>query len=282
MTLPKKMRLTVAAFIASVTLGEAMPVQAQFTFEPNDLRRPDASSSVVVNLKAQAIPSAGANLQRSSAQASSAANSTAPSAASDTASSRQNPASQPAPDRALQIVPETQGVVGQAPRVLPGDGGRLAPIAMESVRAPISAANISVEDIGTKLIPLDEAAKEVAAILPLPNGEDRALSYLTYRWQSANICHWPLYFEEPMLERHGQQICPTYLQPAVSGTKFFSNILLYPYKATLQPALESRYTLGHFRPGSPAPLLKDTLPWSPRAAAVQGMATAGVFVGLPW
>ena len=113
-------------------------------------------------------------------------------------------------------------------------------------------------------------------------GQERAMAFLTYRWQSANICHWPLYFEEPMLERHGQRICPPVLQPAVSGSKFVSNLLLYPYKATLWPALESRYTLGHFRPGSPAPLLKDTLPWSPRAAAVEGAAVTAVFVGLPW
>ncbi len=162
------------------------------------------------------------------------------------------------------------------------DNGKLAPIAMESVRAPIAAANISVTEIGTKVVPEDQAAKQANGLVPLPNGQERGFSYLTYRWQAANVCHWPLYFEEPMLERHGQQICPTYLQPAYSGTKFLSNLLLLPYKSTLQPPLESRYTLGHFRPGSAAPCLKDTLPWSTEAAIVQGAAVTTVAVGLPW
>ncbi len=161
-------------------------------------------------------------------------------------------------------------------------GGRLAPITMESVRAPIGAADIDVDDIGTKVIPEDVAAKQAPAVMSLPGGADRAFGCLTYRWQAANICHWPLYFEEPMLERHGQQRVPECIQPAVSGTKFLGNVVLYPYKATLWPAFESRYTLGHFRPGSPAPLLRDTLPWSPQAALVQGAAVTGVVVGLPW
>lgn len=162
------------------------------------------------------------------------------------------------------------------------DAGRLSPITMESVRAPISAVNISVMDIGTKVLPEDQAAKQMVPRLPLPGGQDRQLAGLTYRWQAANICHLPLYFEEPMLERHGQQCCPTWIQPAVSGGKFVSNLLLYPYKATLHPAFENRYTLGHFRPGSGAPCLRDSLPWSTDAALVQAGATTGVLVGLPW
>ncbi|MCC6509812.1 MAG: hypothetical protein IT423_11935, partial [Pirellulaceae bacterium] len=98
--------------------------------------------------------------------------------------------------------------------------GRLNPIVMESVRAPIGAADISVADIGTKIVPEDQAAKQAVATLPLPGGLDRAFEGLTYRWQAANICHLPLYFEEPTLERHGQQRCPTCVQPVVSGGKF--------------------------------------------------------------
>lgn len=162
------------------------------------------------------------------------------------------------------------------------EAGRLDPITMESVRAPIGAANISVSEIGTKVLPEDQAAKQMVPRVPLPGGQDRMFSGLTYRWQAANICHFPLYFEEPLLERHGQQCCPTWIQPAVSGSKFLSNLVLYPYKATLHPAFENRYTLGHFRPGSGAPCLRDTLPWSTDAALVQAGAATAVVVGLPW
>lgn len=179
------------------------------------------------------------------------------------------------------------GIGGAAGAAQIGDlpsasSGRLTPLMMQGVDDPIQAANISVDQIGTQVVPEDQASRHSAGVIPLPDGQDRGIDYVTYRWQAANICHWPLYFEEPMLERHGQQRCPTYLQPAVSGAKFFTNVALYPYKATLWPACESRYTLGHFRPGSPVPTLRETLPWSRRAALVQGAAVTGVAVGLPW
>ncbi len=177
---------------------------------------------------------------------------------------------------------EVKSAAGAPATGAQSEAGRLNPITMESVRAPIGAANISVTDIGTKVLPDDQAAKQMVPRLPLPSGQDRAFSGMTYRWQAANICHLPLYFEEPMLERNGQQCCPTWIQPAVSGSKFLSNLLLYPYKATLHPALENRYTLGHFRPGSSAPCLRDSLPWSTDAALVQAGATTAVVVGLPW
>lgn len=182
---------------------------------------------------------------------------------------------------ALRPSEEVKSALGQVPP-LEGETGRLAPIPMDNVRSPIGATNISVEDIGTRVLPEDQAAKQAAAMMPLPGGYDRALQGLTYRWQAANICHLPLYFEEPMLERHGQQRCPPCIQPAVSGGKFLGNLLLYPYKATLHPAFENRYTLGHFRPGSGAPALRDTLPWSREAALVQAGAATAVVVGLPW
>ncbi|MFO1063440.1 MAG: hypothetical protein U0892_06200 [Pirellulales bacterium] len=164
----------------------------------------------------------------------------------------------------------------------PPSGGTLTPLDMETVRAPISAANIMVDKIGTQVFPEDQAAKLETRVIALPNGQERGISYQQVRWQAANVCHLPLYFEEPMLERHGVQRVPTVIQPAVSGTKFLGNLVLLPYKSTLQRPLENRYTLGHFRPGATPPALRDTLPWSPRAAAVQGAAATAVVVGLPW
>ena len=265
MALPKQMRLTVAAFIASVAGGDVLSAQAQFTIENYNL----SSSSSRIHVSA---------VRTQSEQNDVAEQPTARSILTQGAAVQPN-LSQPNLSQPAYSQP---GAPAQDANAAMTQGGQLAPIAMESVRAPIAAANISLANIGNNVLPPDEASKEVAAVQPLPGGQERAFNPLTYRWQSANICHWPLYFEEPMLERHGQQICPPCLQPAVSGGKFFTNLFLYPYKATLQPACESRYTLGHFRPGSCAPLLKDTLPWSPRAAVVQGAAVTGVAVGLPW
>ncbi len=128
-------------------------------------------------------------------------------------------------------------------------------------------------------VPDSAAAKR--ALPPAYLNYDRGWSAQMYLWQSAKICHHPLYFEDAMLERHGHQRMPC-LQPAISGAKFFGEMVLLPYTMTLHPPCECRYALGHFRAGSCAPALKDTLPWSRHAALVQSLAATGIIVGLPW
>ena len=128
-------------------------------------------------------------------------------------------------------------------------------------------------------VPESAAAKR--ALPPAYLNFDRGWVSQMYLWQSANICHHPLYFEDAMLERHGHRYISC-LQPAVSGAKFFGEIVLLPYTMTLHPPCECRYALGHFRAGSCAPDLKDTLPWSRHAALVQSLAATGIIVGLPW
>lgn len=99
-------------------------------------------------------------------------------------------------------------------------------------------------------------------------------------WQPADICHSP-YFEDAMLERHGQVRWGCGPQPLVSGVKFISTIPLLPYLTTMHPPCEPRYSLGHFRPGTNAPVLKDHLPWDRRAAAVEALSAAGFWVAAP-
>lgn len=260
----KLLRTGFAALLASVTLSSA--AQAQIELGGSNPSGVTVSLRQPSNLYFPQLTSAKPN-QEDSAKPADAKDADKDSKPDDSETEKKDDASKDESE-------------SKSPRA--SEGGRLSPITMESVRAPIGAANISVVDIGTKVLPDDQAAKQMVPRLPLPGGRDRALEGLTYRWQAANICHLPLYFEEPMLERHGQQCCPTWIQPAVSGSKFLSNLILFPYKATLHPTCENRYTLGHFRPGSGAPCLKDTLPWSADAALVQAAATTAVFVGLPW
>ena len=272
---PHKLRLGFAALLASVSLAATAHAQ----IELNDSN----SSGVIVNLRPLSpfyVTQEGA-LKATSTDAATAKDAEkADDEKADKEKQDKDSADKDADkDKESDKKDDLKDSDNKSPK---SDSGRLSPITMESVRAPIGAANISVVDIGTKVLPDDQAAKQMVPRMPLPGGRDRAFEGLTYRWQAANICHMPLYFEEPMLERHGQQCCPTWIQPAVSGSKFLSNLILLPYKATLQPACESRYTLGHFRPGSGAPCLRDTLPWSADAALVQAGATTAVLVGLPW
>ena len=264
-----KLRLVFAGLLANVAIASA----AQAQVELND----GNSSGVIVNLRPQATFYV---TQEGATKATSKDNTAAKDekAADEEKAADKEKQDKEAEDKESDKKDDLKSD-DKSPK---SESGRLSPITMESVRAPIGAANISVMDIGTKVLPDDQAAKQMVPRLPLPGGRDRALAGLTYRWQATNLCHLPLYFEEPMLERHGQQCCPTWIQPAVSGSKFLSNLILLPYKATLQPACESRYALGHFRPGSGAPCLRDTLPWSADAALVQAGATTAVLVGLPW
>lgn len=309
MTLSKK-RLAVATVIASVTFGTGQPAQAQLRGDRSSSASAVQSSPVLVKFRPQ-VGGAGGGAGAAGAPGGTGAGTPGASVAGGAAalpgaaSGQASPGATSTVDGVQLSPPQITGGggpsgaassgtglsgvefggaagAGQVGDLPPASTGRLTPILMQGVREPIGAADISVELIGTQVVPEDQAAKLSSAVIPLPGGQERGIGYVTYRWQATNICHWPLYFEEPMLERHGHQRCGPIVQPAVSGAKFFTNVALYPYKATLWPALEGRYTLGHFRPGSPAPLLRDTLPWSRRAALVQGAAVTGVAVGLPW
>ncbi len=170
-------------------------------------------------------------------------------------------------------VPANQTAPGSQNASAGQDGLRPKPSAdvLESLMTPSTAYEGAV--------PESAAAKR--AVPPIYLGFDRGWATHMYLWQSANICHHPLYFEDAMLERHGHTRLPC-LQPVVSGSKFLGELALMPYLMTLHRPCECRYALGHFRPGTCAPALKDTLPWDRHAAIVQSLAVTGVVVGFPW
>jgi hypothetical protein len=73
----------------------------------------------------------------------------------------------------------------------------------------------------------------------------------SYFWHAPGLCHRPLYFEEPNLERYGHH-AGCVLQPLVSGAHFFSAVGTLPLRMALRPPHRCRYSLGHGRPGSHA------------------------------
>lgn len=105
-------------------------------------------------------------------------------------------------------------------------------------------------------------------------GTSRGTFEHSYYWAASGFCHRPLYFEEINLERHGYS--RGILQPVVSGAHFFASIPLMPYKVVAHPARECVYTLGHYRPGTPAPRHWHRGPFRLDA----GLAEAGVAVGM--
>ena len=141
--------------------------------------------------------------------------------------------------------------------------------------------NVAAVDISTTgLLPADTAALRASPSTPLLDGQSRGIIAKHVNWRPASVCHLPLYFEDAMLERHGH-VRWGCAQPLASGVKFLTTLPLLPYITTLHPKCEPRYALGHFRPGSCAPALKDHLPWDQRAAVVETVSLGAFFWAAP-
>jgi len=148
------------------------------------------------------------------------------------------------------------------------------PIVLPSLAIP----NTSIQGVGTGATPEDVVSGRLPPRIALPYGADRygfwALE--SKNWTAPVFCHQPLYFEDAMLERSGQERFPT-VQPIVSGARFFSSVALLPYKSYLQRPLEERYSTGYYRPGSAAPGLRQRLPYDAGAMRFQ-LLTTGIVV----
>ena len=103
---------------------------------------------------------------------------------------------------------------------------------------------------------------------------------MTYTWIASNLCHKPLYFEQPRLERYGHSLPPV-IQPIASAVQFFITVPLLPYKMGIEPPNECIYALGYYRPSSCAPMQIPGIPISLRGAIYEGAVITGFAVVLP-
>jgi hypothetical protein len=111
------------------------------------------------------------------------------------------------------------------------------------------------------------------------SGDERAerdWQMITFTWKASGLCHKPLYFEQPTLERYGHTVGP-FWEPIISGTHFYASAALLPYSMGLYPWNECRYTLGYYTPGSCAPWMIHAFPLSKRAALSQLTAVLGLW-----
>jgi hypothetical protein len=122
-----------------------------------------------------------------------------------------------------------------------------------------------------------DVSQEVFDLRETPSTVFRGDDWLPiqYNWVASDLCYRPLYFEDAMLERHGQTRHPL-VQPLASGTRFFLTFPVLPYAMTVNPPRPARSALGHYRPGSSAPLLLQRPPLQTDA----GLVEAGTWVGL--
>ena len=139
----------------------------------------------------------------------------------------------------------------------------------------------------SSLKPISQITNDIAA----PEGEfpnectlgdepfaGRAFQPICYSWAAPGLAINPLYFEEPALERYGHSACPIF-QPIISAGHFVLTVPALPWLMAIDPPNECQYVLGYYRPGECAPYVLDPIPFSVRAALVEGgVATALVFL----
>ncbi len=116
-------------------------------------------------------------------------------------------------------------------------------------------------------------------IEPLPESDkfsSRNFAHLDYTWKATNLHYYPLYFEDPNLERYGHIRRPL-IQPIASVTRFNIQLLGLPYQMAMRPVSKCVYPLGHYRPGDVcAPKYLYQIPINPWA----GLITAEIYTGL--
>lgn len=170
------------------------------------------------------------------------------------------------------------------------DGKGLTPKQREIVIYLLDLLNLKdpeIEDCETarsKLRPLNSLTSN---IVPLPGalppecqltGEftPRAWDCTTFTWKASNLCHQPLYFEQPRLERYGHTLPPV-IQPIFSAAHFFVSVPLLPYNMGIELPNECVYSLGYYRPGSCAPYQIPGFPLSVRGAFYEAGLVGALF-----
>lgn len=103
---------------------------------------------------------------------------------------------------------------------------------------------------------------------------------MVLQWEPTNLWYYPLYFQDPGLERYGHTRKP-WVQPFVSTGRFLGQAVGLPYQMTLDPPHCPQYTLGYYQPGEWAPKKKYQIPWNEEAAATQFLWMTGLFLLVP-
>jgi hypothetical protein len=113
----------------------------------------------------------------------------------------------------------------------------------------------------------------------MPEGASREWPLYAFWWEAPATMHRPLYFEQPNLERHGYS--RGLAQPLLSGAHFFATVPALPYLMGARSPHQPIYTLGHYRPGSWAPLQCYYPPLSLKGALAEGGALTGLIFLIP-
>lgn len=108
----------------------------------------------------------------------------------------------------------------------------------------------------------------------------REFENVLFAWEASNFYHYPLYFEDPALERYGHTYHEA-VQPFVSAARFGVQLVGLPYQMAIDPIHKRMYPLGWYRPGEYAPKLLYQIPLNAKAAAAEAGVATGLFFLFP-
>ena len=191
----------------------------------------------------------------------------------------ETPAETPAAVPAQAPLPSKQTQVRTTARLIQAAAEPKAPIASD----PRQLRKITTIRPFQDYSPLGQpAVNRKPQELKLEGGEfpERLFESQVYRWKPSDLHHFPLYFEDPPLERYGHTHHEL-LQPFISAHRFGTQLIGLPYQMAIDPVLKKTYALGWYRPGEPAPMLLYQVPWNFEAAAVEAGVLTGLFFLVP-
>ena len=151
---------------------------------------------------------------------------------------------------------------------------------LETLFKPLEKVHVRQEPTAGQL-PIDCSKELFGRSTDEPTDRiSRGWTNIEFQWMPTELSHQPLYFDDVPLEHYGQSVAPL-LQPALSGARFFATLPVLPYKIGLNHPFEHVTTLGTYRPGSPAPSVRQTLPLDLEASFFEGGAWVGLLFLLP-
>lgn len=149
--------------------------------------------------------------------------------------------------------------------------------ALSQAKLNVRPKTRDAQDVPAK-VPDSPARKQMAQSPTLRHdvGVGRNWGTLAYLWEAPGYYHSPLYFEEPGLERYGNEV--PFVQPVLSAGSFLGNFATLPYQMATEGngPIACQYDLRQERPGDCVPYSWQRLPLS----ATGALAEAGTALGL--
>ena len=104
---------------------------------------------------------------------------------------------------------------------------------------------------------------------------------LSYSWEAPQLKYNPLYFEDPQLERYGNEV--GILQPFLSGARFYATIPTLPYQMMSEgnSVCHTVYDFGYARPGDCVPYALEVPEFSLTGTLASGGWVYALIVILP-